>query len=165
VSTEPGVSLLDVAAIAWTDACAVRQRADGSPVALHRDGERWSVVPTPGTGALTAASAVASNDVWAICRTNDSPSKPLMQHWDGTSWAAVTPPAGIERLSDVAMCPSGAGLRGRRHRHPWCHPPPLPRMTPQGRREPSWPPPRLGSSGYEPSALQETSEVSRPPSG
>jgi hypothetical protein len=96
------LGIADVAAVAWNDVWAV-----GAGGALHRDGSRWSAVPTPGAGALTAVSAAASNDVWAIGRSLSG--RALMLHWDGTSWATVTPPAGIGRLADVAMRPSGWG--------------------------------------------------------
>jgi hypothetical protein len=37
-----------------------------SPYAAHFDGRRWSTVPVPGMGAITAVSAVSPKDLWAV---------------------------------------------------------------------------------------------------
>lgn len=52
-------------------------------VALHYDGSAWSAMHVNGSGALTAVSGTAANDVWAVASDGAS------AHWDGTSWTAV----------------------------------------------------------------------------
>jgi hypothetical protein len=100
-----------VAVIAWNDMWAVGSQ-DGSAVALHRDGVRWSSVPTPpppagGYQDLRSVSAASSSNVWAV---GASTGGALMEHWDGTSWSVVPSPAGIHgALVDVAMRKSGWG--------------------------------------------------------
>ncbi len=69
----------------------------------HWDGHTWKLVDSPDPGAvqngLTAVSADASDDAWAVglfaSQDDDTEqSKPLMLHWDGASWtrAAGTTP-------------------------------------------------------------------------
>jgi hypothetical protein len=66
-------------------------------LAQHWDGTAWTVVPTPNVGpsgsALTAVTAVASNDAWASGTITVSPSRSraLVAHWDGTRWEAIPP--------------------------------------------------------------------------
>lgn len=76
-------------------------------LAMHWDGRGWTRVPTPspspypgGTQAhLRAVDAVAPDDVWAggDARGNAGGlsvgSWVMVQHWDGSSWSLVPPPA------------------------------------------------------------------------
>jgi hypothetical protein len=109
--------LNDVAEVAWNDVWVVGYGPEAAPLVLHRDGLRWSIVPTPpppagGFRYLHALSAVSSSNVWAVGGTGSpgSPGQALMEHWDGASWSVVPTPPGIEQgLVDVAMRRSGYG--------------------------------------------------------
>jgi hypothetical protein len=63
---------------------------------MHWDGSAWSVIPSPNAGPaafssqLTAVTAVASNDVWAVGFTTDT----LVEHWDGNHWGIVPSQSG-----------------------------------------------------------------------
>src|SRR6266487_4199239 len=59
----------------------------------------WDVIssPNPGVGneSLYGIAAVSVNDVWAVGNTqNNEVGNPqtLIEHWDGTSWSAVSSP-------------------------------------------------------------------------
>jgi hypothetical protein len=85
--------LYGVAAISSDDAWAVGNQG-GSSLAMHWDGDGWTVVSTPNVSTtveiLFDVAAVSSNDVWAVGRIgNDMPGATLLLHWDGTSWASV----------------------------------------------------------------------------
>src|SRR6478735_5459458 len=96
--------LADVAALASDDVWAVGGWADtyegfSSNLAMHWDGQAWTVVPTPNPGAayngFSAVSAVASNDVWAVGSADpdfDGGQAPEAEHWDGSTWAVVDLP-------------------------------------------------------------------------
>jgi hypothetical protein len=62
------------------------------------DGTTWNVVPSPSPGTqysvLDGVAAVSSTDVWAVGDSSDSieTSRPLIAHWDGSSWQTVTNP-------------------------------------------------------------------------
>jgi hypothetical protein len=97
--------LYGIAAGSSTDVWAVGYHniaAYGSEktMALHWNGSRWSVVPTrnlgPNANFLLAASAVASDDVWAVglgASTSNEVGRPLIQHWDGARWSLVPNPS------------------------------------------------------------------------
>src|SRR5215469_3852100 len=58
----------------------------------HSDGTRWSVVPSPDPGSsgnqLYGVPAAGPANVWAVGQRNDVASDtPLVEHWDGHSWA------------------------------------------------------------------------------
>jgi hypothetical protein len=67
-------------------------------LAEHWDGSDWTVVPTPDPGGagnhLYAVDAVSADNVWAVGQslTGTGPDKPLVEHWDGVEWSAVTIP-------------------------------------------------------------------------
>jgi hypothetical protein len=79
-------------------------------LAEHWDGTRWTVVPSPDSGAgenaFTAASAVAASDIWAVGFRQDQGSRrTLTEHWDGRAWKIVPSPnvgAGDNFLFGVA---------------------------------------------------------------
>jgi hypothetical protein len=80
---------------------------------MHWNGSSFSIVPAPffanspiGGHGLTAASAVSSNDVWAVGGGHDGDyvNFSYIVHWDGSSWSYKPgPTAGwYHRLYDVA---------------------------------------------------------------
>ncbi len=96
--------LQGVSASAPTDAWAVGSVFTdtdqiGHTLAQRFDGTSWSVVPSPdgsnaSTSALTAVSARAVNDAWAVglsIRTNNL-VRTLIEHWDGVMWTRVKSP-------------------------------------------------------------------------
>ncbi len=111
----------DIAALGRDDVWAVgssERDLRARPLAMHYDGHRWSLVPSPspppagGHGRVFAGfeaiSALGPDDVWAVGFTQmlelDGPADPLIEHWDGTRWAVSrTPrPAGFSMLMAVA---------------------------------------------------------------
>lgn len=82
----------------------------GSPVALHRTGAGWAVLPVPlpgdGSGVLQDVLALASDDVW-VCgyrrRAGERGRFPLLAHWDGVAWSAVAVPGGPAQLGRIVV--------------------------------------------------------------
>jgi len=79
-----------------------------STLALHWNGSSWSKVATPNgsneVNWLSGAAALASNDVWAVGSTATNPpeqstSKTLIEHWNGSAWSVVTSPNPTPPLS------------------------------------------------------------------
>jgi hypothetical protein len=97
--------LTGVAAVSATDVWAVgwRQLKPGHQVALaeHFNGQRWTVVASPGTGGgpsiLLAVSATSATDVWAVGDASPAAGGPatatLIEHWNGTGWTRVASPS------------------------------------------------------------------------
>jgi hypothetical protein len=92
--------LYGVSAVASDDVWAVGEGAStnistGRTLAMHWDGARWRLVPTPNVGSaanqLYAVTAVAPDDVWAV---GESPQGALTLHFDGSAWSIVANPAG-----------------------------------------------------------------------
>lgn len=58
----------------------------------HWDGKSWQIVPSSngptGNGQLLSLAVVSQNDIWAVGVFADASQKfrPLLEHWDGTSW-------------------------------------------------------------------------------
>ncbi|HJT58554.1 MAG TPA: hypothetical protein VJ761_18750 [Ktedonobacteraceae bacterium] len=94
--------LTGVAVISATDIWAVGSGSDPNgytqeTLTLHWDGTSWSVVTSPNPTTydwLTAVTAIASNDVWAVGYGVNSSNvyRTLTLHWDGSSWNVVTSP-------------------------------------------------------------------------
>jgi hypothetical protein len=108
VGPEVDNTLAGVAAVATNNVWAVGTQqptslTDPHTLILHWNGSAWSIVPSPNDGGntvdnhLLAATAVASNDVWAV---GFSGFGTLSEHWNGTSWSVVDTPdvAGGETL-------------------------------------------------------------------
>ncbi|HEX3269459.1 MAG TPA: hypothetical protein VHR15_02340 [Ktedonobacterales bacterium] len=90
-----------VTAVSSTDVWAVGLYTPCLPSCLgkslveHWDGMQWSAVdsPNPSTrrNELSAVSARAANDIWAVGYIFDNVTVdqvPLIEHWDGTAWTA-----------------------------------------------------------------------------
>jgi hypothetical protein len=74
--------------------------AVGNPgLILHFDGTSWSRTVLPparyGGPALFAVAALSPSNVWAVGMVRPSAAfewRPLVEHWDGTSWSVVSSP-------------------------------------------------------------------------
>jgi hypothetical protein len=129
---QPGALLTGVAATSSHDVWAVgavahaERRDDGSEMdldrtlAVHWDGNRWSVVPTPDDtpdDTLVAVSARSSSDIWAVGAANHTVDPnvsfvtPLVEHWDGARWSVVhVPTPGLDPSNTAAVAALVAGL-------------------------------------------------------
>ncbi len=96
-----------VYAIAANDAWAVGYTVGESQgyrtLSLHWNGATWQTVPSPNLpitrpdiyNALSAVSAVAANDVWAVGGAFTgigAPSRAVLMHWDGATWSLTPEP-------------------------------------------------------------------------
>jgi hypothetical protein len=144
-------TLSSVAAVSPNDAWAVGESvsAPGSQSAVdstfieHWDGKSWQVVPSPnsevdGNGSLSAVAAVSANDVWAVGSSlqgtlaqGESPlaiSRPLIEHWDGSSWQMMSNSGYGEQLNSLvaisqndiwAVCSFAVGQTGHTFFEHW----------------------------------------------
>jgi hypothetical protein len=91
-------TLHGVAAVSATDAWAVGHAFDeygpDRPLIEHWDGAAWTEVATslPESALLWDATALASDDAWAVGVNTDSPRFPFTAHWDGSTWSSVPVP-------------------------------------------------------------------------
>jgi hypothetical protein len=119
------ISAGDVWAVGYTLGI---QYVDEKTLIEHWNGARWSAVPSPNLGSnaniLNGVSAVAADDIWAVGRGNSTSTqrgRPIVQHWDGTTWALVPSPStggGFAELTAVVALSSddvwAVGYRGSR---------------------------------------------------
>ncbi len=101
-----GSDLAGVAAYHENDVWAVGNDGMG-PLILHWDGKAWAVSYSQvvvqaggggggggsGPGTLTAVTALAASDVWAVGQAQSLTTglmETLTMHWDGTSWTSVS---------------------------------------------------------------------------
>jgi len=103
--------LFSITAISAQDIWAVGN-AGGAPLAMHWNGNEWSVFPMQvrsglSTERLTGISGAGSNDVWAVGEGRGIFTNQLfatIRHWDGTRWtekvcraaSSSNPPDGYE---------------------------------------------------------------------
>ncbi|MDQ3930362.1 MAG: hypothetical protein M3328_14615 [Chloroflexota bacterium] len=93
-------ALYGVTALSSNDVWAVgyywNSIVDSSALIQHWNGTQWSVVAGPSVqpyrGVLTAVSATASNDIWAVGYQTDSNKgrRTLIEHWNGSAWSTVS---------------------------------------------------------------------------
>jgi hypothetical protein len=100
-----------VTAIAANDVWSVGYQNDNNlnesrTLIEHFNGTSWAVVASPNPGStpncvnsntgnvLNAVAGTSTSDVWAVgfSFTCSADLKPMVLHWDGTSWSAVTTP-------------------------------------------------------------------------
>ncbi len=122
-------ALVTVSAISSSDVWAAGddELADSTiqPLFDHWDGTAWTQVPeAPGTeqggGVINSISAQSSTNVWAAGYEGTQVAGqylPLVEHWDGTTWALVTIPEPANATapilkSIVAIGPSDAWTVG-----------------------------------------------------
>jgi hypothetical protein len=78
---------------------------------VHWDGVQWNDVPSPRLDAknigLADVAGVSPHDLWAsgvaFPKDTDAVSHPVMEHWDGSKWAAVTLPPLAEPRGDLGQ--------------------------------------------------------------
>jgi hypothetical protein len=82
----------------WAVGTTNKDTSSDTPLAVHFDGTSWSAVPTltlKGRADFEGVAAVASNDVWAVGAkdlSSTGSAKPLIEHWNGTSWSVISSP-------------------------------------------------------------------------
>ena len=111
LSADSGHTLNDVSMLSADDAWAVGSRTAGSVTLTwvrHWDGAAWKQVPSPSPGSqenlLRSVATISPTDVWAVGGqrdVGDSDERPLVEHWDGTSWSIVDQPADKGRAYSV----------------------------------------------------------------
>jgi hypothetical protein len=99
--------LFGVANLGGGNAWAVGRSAANRALVEHWNGSAWTIVPTPDPVApagstfsgstLTAVSARAANDIWAVgnfsaAKGTNSNSFTLTMHWNGSVWTIVSSP-------------------------------------------------------------------------
>ena len=102
--------------------CCRRQKATGisgkSKEAPNTCSASWYIVPTSPDSTITHLEDVAvagPNDAWAVGYITNPPSQvtPLIIHWNGTAWSAVTLPISAGDLYGVtAIGPNDAWAVG-----------------------------------------------------
>ncbi len=90
-----------------------------APYAAHYNGDKWSRVSVPGSGAITAVAAASSGELWAVeggltelgVSISSGPTPPVVVQWTASSgWqnAADQPSlAASDQLTSVVAEPSG----------------------------------------------------------
>ena len=104
-----------VAATSASDAWAVGGYSTstvGRALIEHWNGTQWCRVPSPQPGTsdgLTGVAAISPTDAWAVGTYGHQglmtpAGKPLVLHWDGTSWTQATAPffGGFSGLGGVS---------------------------------------------------------------
>ena len=92
-----------VSAISSTDVWAATSSGVQRGVFEHWDGSTWSVVTSPVNTStnivdIQSVAGASKGDVWAVGHTRGfgrrAPTIPVIEHWNGTAWSAVTAPTG-----------------------------------------------------------------------
>ncbi len=109
------VTLSGVDGSSATDVWAVG--SVGAPertLALHWNGSTWTRFATPSPGddaALLDVTSVSTTDAWAVGTRQDVSGgvhAPVVLHWNGSSWSAVSEPSGVTGdLDAAATAPDG----------------------------------------------------------
>jgi hypothetical protein len=94
----PSTALADLATAgehhAWlAGTTGVFTSRPSAPLVLSWTGETWREEPLPdlpAAASLSGVSATAPDDVWAV---GNSAGRPLVLHYDGTTWHTITTPA------------------------------------------------------------------------
>ena len=110
----PGASasLAGVSAHGPADVWAVGQTlnsdgVDGRTLALHWNGQRWAVAPTPNfsvtpgsASGLASVVTISATDAWAVGTGLNNDANQLIgliEHWNGRRWQEVTSPSPLSR--------------------------------------------------------------------
>jgi hypothetical protein len=95
--------LLGVVAISSQDAWAVgnyysQKKGAEETLIDHWNGTKWSVAPNPNPSStangLNGVTAISAHNVWAVgqYQPTSGNTQPLIEHWNGSTWAVVTSP-------------------------------------------------------------------------
>jgi hypothetical protein len=88
------------------------------PYAAEFNGRGWSTKSVPGSGEVTAASAVSATSIWAVVGTSAldagllsfAVARPSVIHWNGTSWrAAAAQPTKLPAGASLTAVTAGPG--------------------------------------------------------
>ena len=97
LSAVTAVSANDAWAVGYFFSCTSLLK----PMAMHWDGVRWSVVPTPrlntnDNAAFTSVVALAADDIYAVGYqpASNGAVLTLIEHWNGAAWSVVSSPNG-----------------------------------------------------------------------
>lgn len=97
------ISASNIWAVGEMSAASTRSSVVSAPLVEHWDGKSWSLIHLPASihgETLDSITATSANDIWATGTvTSDGPASdvPLVVHWDGQSWHAVTLPTAFHR--------------------------------------------------------------------
>jgi hypothetical protein len=86
-----------------------------APYAAHYNGRRWSTVAVPGSGEITAVSAISPGNMWAVVGVNSlgsaisTTSKPAVLHWNGSRWQRASSQPSLPADADLTAVAAGAG--------------------------------------------------------
>jgi hypothetical protein len=63
------------------------------PYAARFNGTNWTVTPVPGSGDVSATSAISAHDMYAVtgylASASGTAASPQVLHWNGTTWNAM----------------------------------------------------------------------------
>lgn len=120
------IELTGVTAVSTNDVWAVGSYFqavspyDAQTLIEHWDGSTWSIITNPNPNydsELSGVVARSTDDIWSVGRYYDTVSllyRPLIEHWDGTSWSGVPsanrPGAGDTELNAIARVPGASDL-------------------------------------------------------
>jgi hypothetical protein len=82
-------------------------QAERKPFIEHWNGSTWSIVAVPAVGSsswLEGVSGDSGTDAWAVgyhAKSGTSTFVPLIEHWNGTSWTAVSLAATLTGLNGL----------------------------------------------------------------
>jgi hypothetical protein len=111
----PGAVLSAISVVSPSDIWAAGQQGNpdqttisgDTPLIEHWDGSSWTVIPAPAAGApsmLNGISADSATDAWAVgyqTPAGATTMTPLAEHWDGSSWTAVSLPSALNAANGL----------------------------------------------------------------
>jgi hypothetical protein len=110
-----GAHLTGVTAVSSNNVFAVGGDAGNNALVEHWNGTSWSQVSSSAfnnVGSLTAVSADASNDIWAIGCCGPIGTGQAILHSDGTNWSLVSSHPRFGPLAITALSPSNVWVAG-----------------------------------------------------
>jgi hypothetical protein len=113
--TLPGAQFNGITAISSNDVYAVGGDAGNNALVEHWNGTNWSRVSSSAfnnVGSLSAVSADASSDVWAVGCCGPLGTGQAILHWNGTSWSLVGSHPRFGPLAITALSPSNVWVAG-----------------------------------------------------
>ncbi|HEY6541346.1 MAG TPA: hypothetical protein VIZ18_10430 [Ktedonobacteraceae bacterium] len=99
VSSDLSAVAVVSASDAWAVGSAGNQASGAQTLIEHWNGTNWQIVTSPSPGSfyniLYGVTAISASNVWAVGfdAGNSGATQTLVEHWNGTSWSAVTSPS------------------------------------------------------------------------